>query len=1164
MPDTTSSTNVCAVCGEPLPAGTRGPVCPGCAFGGALEEERRARGRKAGDSGQSSVTSGQSSVTGGQSAASNERSTGDHAPLITDHRSLITPSSFGDYELLEEIARGGMGVVYKARQVSLDRLVAVKMILAGEFATQQFVQRFRTEASAAAVLHHPNIVAIHEVGVQAGQHYFSMDFVDGPSLAALVGHQPLPGRRAAQYLKTIAEAIHYAHQQGILHRDLKPSNVLIDANDQPRITDFGLAKRLVSEAVGTRFTASHSSSGEVRDAVERVPTHVEDGLTVSGQVLGSPNFMPPEQATAKHGKVGRYSDVYALGGILYHLLTARPPFQADSLEVIVSQVLTAEPVSPRLLNPAVPRDLETICLKCLEKEPSRRYATAQAVADELGRFLRGEPILARPTSRAEKVWRWCRRKPALATALGAVVLVAVVGFVGILSQWRRAEAQRRNAESNELLARQNAQAELRQRERAEAGEYAADMHLAQLALSDNNRSLAVSLLDKHRPADSSLATRHSSLATDLRHWEWRYLWQLCQGDELFTLHQYPRPLRAVAVSKDETVLALACGDQVALWDLTTKRPLTGLPIATTEALAFSPTGNLLAVGIWNATGQPAVDLWDVSASKVTRTLTHEAQVRSVAFSPDGKLLATFDNRGNIKVADWASDRTLTNFTVPPPRRRPAGVVVFSPDGNRLAIGEDYGHIQLLDLRTGTVVPLQTQSSAGVVALVFSADARLLAAGLGSAVRLWDANSGEPRGQLTNHTDSVNALAFTPDGRQLASASGDGTIRIWNAADHTELRCLRSSGEGLPALAMMPDGRTLVTAGYRGSLCFWDATASSRASAHTNWAVGFGYDSIAELETSQFALKTLDPRAAPRLGFAFTPDSQSFITADRYGSLALWDARSIRVTENLSALGSNHWGVALSPDGRWLAAGKTPGILTIWDWMARRAVTNFTVPCEWYGKLGFSRSGNFLFAVTLNNEWVTSTRIWQTGDWEEVALKGNQSAGLLSVDLSPDDRLLAAGYQNGSVRLLRFPSGQHETTFTNHQAIVTGVLFSPDGREMFSTSFDSSTRRLWDVFARRELATLRGHFGMVCGAALSPDGRRAATGGSSPRDAVKLWDLVAHRELLTLQGEGQHFMHVAFSPDGNTSAAVSLDGIAHLWRAPSWEEIEAAEKGAVTP
>ena len=247
----------CLECGAPLPATVPGGLCSACALRGAL-------------------ASG-----GGDAPAS------DPTPPDTPDSALGKIRSFGDYELVEEIARGGMGVVYKARQVSLDRLVAVKMILAGEFATQAFVQRFRTEASAAAVLHHPNIVAIHEVGIHAGQHFFSMDFVDGPSPAALVGHVPLPAKRAAQYVKTIAEAIHYAHEQGILHRDLKPSNVLLDANDQPRITDFGLAKRFVSEAVGTRSTASHSSSGQFRDAVERVPSALESERASEG---GSPSL----------------------------------------------------------------------------------------------------------------------------------------------------------------------------------------------------------------------------------------------------------------------------------------------------------------------------------------------------------------------------------------------------------------------------------------------------------------------------------------------------------------------------------------------------------------------------------------------------------------------------------------------------------------------------------------------------------------------------------------------------------------------------------------------------------------------------------------------------------------------------------------------------------
>src|SRR6185503_2339058 len=251
---------------------------------------------------------------------------------------------FGDYELLEEIARGGMGIVYRARQVSLDRIVAVKMLLAGVLAGKDFVQRFRTEAAAAASLQHVNIVAIHEVGFAEGQHFFAMDYVEGLTLAQLVVKGPLPARHAATYLKTVAEAIHFAHERNVLHRDLKPSNVLIDsATNQPRLTDFGLAKRLEADTE----------------------------LTLTGQVLGSPNYMSPEQAVAKRGTVGRRSDVYSLGAILYHLLTGRAPFQGETLTDVLHQVVNDDPLDPHLFTPRVPPDLETICLKCLEKEPAR-------------------------------------------------------------------------------------------------------------------------------------------------------------------------------------------------------------------------------------------------------------------------------------------------------------------------------------------------------------------------------------------------------------------------------------------------------------------------------------------------------------------------------------------------------------------------------------------------------------------------------------------------------------------------------------------------------------------------------------------------------------------------------------------------------------------------
>jgi non-specific serine/threonine protein kinase/serine/threonine-protein kinase len=342
---------------------------------------------------------------------------------------------FGDYELLEEVARGGMGVVYKARQVSLNRIVALKMILAGQLASEGEVQRFYTEAQAAANLQHPNIVAVHEVGQHEGQHYFSMDYVEGKSLAQLVRENPLPAVKAAGYMKTIAEAIEYAHQRGTLHRDLKPANVLIDAFDQPRVTDFGLAKRIDGTAQ----------------------------LTSTGSLMGTPSYMPPEQAGANDGKVGPASDVYSLGAVLYELVTGRPPFLGESLVVTLNQVLNTEPVSPRLLNPEVPRDLETICLKCLQKEPSKRYETGAALADEIGRFLKHEPIHARPVGALERTWRWCRRNPLVASLVSAVSVLLLISAIGgttlalivnrnaRLADQKTEDALRREAETNAVL-----------------------------------------------------------------------------------------------------------------------------------------------------------------------------------------------------------------------------------------------------------------------------------------------------------------------------------------------------------------------------------------------------------------------------------------------------------------------------------------------------------------------------------------------------------------------------------------------------------------------------------------------------------------------------------------------------------------------------------------
>ena len=321
------------------------------------------------------------------------------------------PRFIGDYELLDEIARGGMGVVYRARQKKLNRIVALKMILAGHLASQAEVKRFYTEAEAAATLDHANIVPIYEVGEEDGQHFFSMGLVEGESLAHRIRNGPLEPRLAAELSLTISEAMVAAHEVGVIHRDLKPANILLDQDGSPKVTDFGLAKR----------------------------QDVDSDLTATGQMLGTPSYMPPEQAAGKVDEVGPRSDVYSLGAILYCLLTGRPPFQAATAIETLGQVQNREPLAPRQLNPAVDVELETICLKCLEKEPSRRYQTAQQLVDELRRFLHHEPIMARPLGRTQRAWRWCRRNPGSASWIAIFLTTLMIGAGGIFSQWRRAE-----------------------------------------------------------------------------------------------------------------------------------------------------------------------------------------------------------------------------------------------------------------------------------------------------------------------------------------------------------------------------------------------------------------------------------------------------------------------------------------------------------------------------------------------------------------------------------------------------------------------------------------------------------------------------------------------------------------------------------------------------
>lgn len=1103
----------CPVCGAPLPCDAPEGFCPACSFHGAL---------RVGDTGrrQKSEVGGQRSADQGQGPKGLEEATDAQSENLFRGPFLGKGQVFGDYELLEEIGCGGMGVVYKARQRSLDRVVALKFLLFGPHATAGAIRRLRSEAVAAAAMQHPNIVAVHEVGFHEDQHFIVMDYVAGESLSEKIRGQPLPARVAARYVRLIAEAVHFAHERGILHRDLKPSNVLIDVLDQPRVADFGLAKRLDDS---------------------RTPA-LSPQLTLTGQVLGSPSYMPPEQAAGKPGALSRSADVYALGAILYHALTGRPPFVGEGLAETMQQLLHEEPLALRSLNASVPADLETVSLRCLEKEPGKRYETAQLLAEELGRFLADQPILARPVGRLEKGWRWCRRNPRVALAAGTALLSLLAGLAGVTWGWRRADVEWRKTRASEWSARQNA--------------YAADMKEAQRRLEADNVLGAWELLSRHQPEARS-EVRSANSEEDLRDWEWRYLWKLCQPDPSIELKTKFAPTESAFFSQDGRVVAGKMGtDRIEVWDLTTQRQkleLTGLGSST--VLGLSSDGRLLAAGQKQA---QVLEIWDLTSSQLKAKL-QSVLPRCVAFSPDGQLLATFERHKTnavIRIIEWATQLTLARFTADPTRRSEAGVVAFSPAGDRLAIGEDYqegkaGRIRIVRWPSRSEISIPTHNTNGVVALAFSPDSRLLAAGFAYSdgnVRLWDAETGQGRGVLTNDLGWVESIAFSPNGGLLAAGTGP-RIHIWRMADGLELREIRAVHRTL-CLQFLPGERTPVSASGDGSVRFWDVQSGSRVEdpvpirLTTNWA------------------------AAMRFGVAFAPDSRSFITPGPSGALAAWDTATMQRAESLSAQGTNNWGVIRSPDGRWLATGDRAGQVHIWDWETQRLVKSLDCPFGWCGFLRFSRSNRFLWAWIWSHDDTVTARIWKTGAWQEVPLSPAQLADIMSLALSPDDRLLATGSSDGWLKLWTFPEGQCVAEFTPCPDWVFCVQFSPDGRVLASTGSDGKVT-LWDVAARRKLAELPGYLGKSFGLAFSPKGRRLAVGGGDvggnrSRDAVTIWDLATYRELLTVSAEGQFFTDLTFSPNGDTLAATCISGIAQLWRVPKWEEIEAAENRTRAP
>ena len=547
--------------------------------------------------------------------------------LIPRSLSVTAPGcpTIPGYEILRELGRGGMGVVYQARHRKLNRLVALKMILAGSHAGEADLARFQTEAEAIARLQHPNIVQVHEVGEHEGKPFFSLEFCAGGSLEKKLNGTPLPAREAAALVETLAQAMQAAHEQHVIHRDLKPANVLLAEDGTPKITDFGLAKKLD-----------------------------EAGQTQSGAIMGTPSYMAPEQAGGKSKEIGPHTDVYALGAILYEMLTGRPPFRAATSLDTILQVVSDEPVPPRQLQPKTPRDLETICLKCLQKEPHKRYVSAQALAKDLRRFQNGESVQARPVGRVKRGYRWCRWNP-LGAALLAALLLGTALATG-LAVWALGERSRAALEKEEKD---------RQLTRAEWTLYGSQLALAEAAWNDNQADLAWDYLNRTRQ--------------DYRGWEYRYLSTQFLKDQR-VLKGHTAGVFAETFSPDGKHLVSAANDgTMRLWEANTGQEVRALKGHTKQVsahggyyannssdrgwvlftidVAFSPDGKRLAAGL-----SRTVHVWSADTGQEVRVLQgHTGRVTAVAFSPDGKRIASASEDKTVRLWDAETGGTIRTF-----------------------------------------------------------------------------------------------------------------------------------------------------------------------------------------------------------------------------------------------------------------------------------------------------------------------------------------------------------------------------------------------------------------------------------------------------------------------------------------------------------------------
>ena len=1033
------------------------------------------------------------------------------------------PGTFiGPYKLMEQIGEGGMGLVFVAEQHHpVRRKVAVKVIKPG-MDTREVIARFEAERQALALMDHPNIARVFDAGAtESGRPYFVMELVRGVGITEFCDANRLTPRARLELFVHVCQAVQHAHQKGIIHRDLKATNILVTLHDGTpvvKVIDFGVAKaigqQLTEKTIYTRFA----------------------------QMIGTPMYMSPEQAEMSGLDIDTRSDIYALGVLLYELLTGVTPFDKERLRTatydeirrivreeepprpsqristLLAGALTVvsaqRKTEPKRLSQLLRGELDWIVMKALEKDRNRRYDSAGAFAADVQRYLVDEPVQACPPSAWYRFRKLARRNKGLLATVGtiaAALVLAVASLVGAVSvlaasneEIKEKQKQTQKALDGEKSAKDQVLEVLKSERQT--------LYLKRIALAE--RELAVNNIGR-------LEEILDGCPLDLRGWEWNYL---RHGRGPFTFQGHGTWVMGVAFSPDgKHVASGSKTGEIKVW-----QPGTGKEVhrllghgGPAFAVAFRPDGKHLASAGWDHT----VRVWDVETGKQVSSLTeHRDYLTSVAYSPDGKLLASAGGGDTIIIWDAV---TLQKLRAVRGKRAILTHVAFAPDSRRLASASYGDTIRLWDAATGARLYEIGGISGLFERVAFSRDGKtLLSAEFDGMVRFWDAATGLHRATIRTHPGTVG-LALSPDGRRLATGGFDGPVSIWDLEKLQETLLLRGHTDQVHELAFSPDGEQLASASMDGTVKIWDAGAAATK--------------------MDAAAVTLRGHGGAVNSVAFHPDSKRLATGSFDETVKLWNATTGAELSVLPVQMGIVGRVMLSQDGRTLAAANYGGVLKIWDLETEKEGRTF-------------RGSAYAFALSPDGKRVAAAVdgrylcIWNaaTGQEELPPILAHPSP-IQGLVFSPDGQQLATFSLDATTILWNATSGRKLQTFGGHSHVVMDAVFSADGKRLATASLDK-TAKVWDVASGAELLTLRGHNERLLSVALSPDGKLLAT--ASLDNTAKVWDAATGKELDTLRGHSGYVCSVAFSPDGKRLASAGghrTRGEVKIWDTAKWNE-----------